>query len=333
MTDSLWNEMLDEFRTLGGVADNVRLGDGAFGRGLFPIDVTVPVTIHIPDALLVSLEHVRFEDDVFRVDPGSQMDARCRAFIERYEQDFSWGTGRGETERFLAMLHELPERVRNMLTERLALGMFFQRPSPQLVQGLFIGSRAINTSNGRRVIMPIIELANHSPRGAEYDTDHGVSLHGLFEGEVLAKYGDPADPYELFAYWMFAPAEEMAFSMKMNLTIAGREVCIDREFRGEAVPWVPKVSVEGNRISVAYLLLAHQRFPRIPRGAFHQAVSNVGIDKPDEVFEIIQYLNREKFLDLLDVIEGLDLPGAQLLRTLARHQLRALSCYYGTRQV
>jgi len=333
MTDRLWNDMLEEFRGLGGVADNVRLGNGAFGRGLFPVDPKLPVTIHIPDHLLASLEHVRFEDDIFRVDPASQMDARCRAFIERYEQDFSWGTGRGETERFLTMLHELPEPVRNMLTERLSLGMFFQPLSPQLVRGLFIGSRAINASNGRRVIMPIIELANHGPKGAEYDTEQGVSLHGVFEGEVLARYSVPADPYDLFAYWMFAPVEEAAFSMKMNLTIGGREISIDREFRNEPAPWVPKVSVEGSRISVAYLLLAHQRFPRIPRGAFLRAMSKVGIDKPDEVFEIIQYLNREKFLDLLDLIEGVDLPGAQLLRTLARHQLRALSCYYGTRQV
>ena len=121
--------------------------------------------------------------------------------------------------------------------------------------------------------------------------------------------------------------------MKMRLTLGGKEICIDREFRGEPVPWVPKVSVDGNRISLAYLLLAHQRFPRMPRGAFLHAVSNAGIDNPEEVFEVIQYLNREKFLDLLDLIEGIDLPGVRPLRTLARHQLRALSCYYGTRQV
>ena len=151
---------------------------------------------------------MRFENDIFRVDPASQMDARDRAFLERYEQDFSWGTGRVETERFLAMMHELPERVRDMLTERLSLGMFFQPLSPQLVRGLFVGSRAINASNGRRVIMPIIELANHGTNSAEYNTEQGVSLHGLFEGEVLAKYGDPADPYELFAYWMFAPRKK-----------------------------------------------------------------------------------------------------------------------------
>src|SRR6266480_2604064 len=48
-----WHELLDEFRALGGTADNIRLGDGQFGRGLFPVDGTKPVAIHIPDSLLV----------------------------------------------------------------------------------------------------------------------------------------------------------------------------------------------------------------------------------------------------------------------------------------
>src|SRR3954453_21974805 len=69
---------------------------------------------------------------------------------------------------------------------------------------------------GRRVVMPIIELANYGP-GTQYDTERGVSLHGTFEGEVLVRYTIPADPYDLFVHWMFAPEEPMAFSIKMNL--------------------------------------------------------------------------------------------------------------------
>ena len=57
MSDSSWNEMLGEFRALGGVADNVRLGYGPFGRGIFPIDTTRPVSIRIPEDLLLPIEH------------------------------------------------------------------------------------------------------------------------------------------------------------------------------------------------------------------------------------------------------------------------------------
>jgi hypothetical protein len=332
MSENTWNEMLDEFRALGGVANNVRLDYGPFGRGLFPIDPKKPVTIRIPDNLLVQLEHVVFENHAFRVSPASALDARARAFIERYEQDFSWGTTRIETERFLAMMNELPEALREMLTTQLDLGNFFQAPSPRLTATMFIAARAITASGGRRVIMPIIELANHGP-GVRYDTQWGVSLHGQFDGEVLVRYTVPADPYDLFAHWMFAPAEPMAFSIKMNLSAGGKEIRIDREFNEEEAPWVPKVSVDGNRISLAYLLLGHRQFPRIPRGAFQRAMSAAGVDKAGEVFEIIQHVNRERFLDLLDALEGLDLPAVQPLRALARNQLRALSCYYGLRPV
>src|SRR6476646_4511492 len=36
--ERLWDEMVREFRALGGTVENVRLGDGPLGRGLFPID-------------------------------------------------------------------------------------------------------------------------------------------------------------------------------------------------------------------------------------------------------------------------------------------------------
>jgi hypothetical protein len=125
-SDGAWNEMLDEFRALGGVAENVRLGHGALGRGLFPIDPTKPIDISIPDNLLVSNAHVVIENNAFQISPASPIGARERAFVEQYERDFSWGTGRMEVERFLAAMKELPERLRDILTKRFGLGRFFQ---------------------------------------------------------------------------------------------------------------------------------------------------------------------------------------------------------------
>ena len=93
-SDGAWNEMLDEFRALGGVAENIRLDHGALGRGLFPIDPAKPIEISIPDNLLVSSAHVVIENETFRISPASPIGARGRAFMEQYERDFSWGTGR-----------------------------------------------------------------------------------------------------------------------------------------------------------------------------------------------------------------------------------------------
>ena len=62
-----WDELLDEFRALGGTADNIRLGHGEFGRGLFPVDPAKPVVIDIPDNLLVATADMVLVNGVPRV--------------------------------------------------------------------------------------------------------------------------------------------------------------------------------------------------------------------------------------------------------------------------
>jgi len=54
----LWEEMLEEFRALGGVAENIRLDDGPLGRGLFPIDAASPIRIFIPESLLLESKYI-----------------------------------------------------------------------------------------------------------------------------------------------------------------------------------------------------------------------------------------------------------------------------------
>ena len=86
----LWDAMLDEFRSLGGTADNVCLREGRFGRGLFPCDPSKPVKAHIPDSLLVEVGHARFDNDTIRLRRDAPVGVRERAFLENYQRDFSW---------------------------------------------------------------------------------------------------------------------------------------------------------------------------------------------------------------------------------------------------
>ena len=330
-SESKWKEMLDEFRAFGGTAENVRLGYGALGRGLFPIDPAKSVDICIPESLLVPLDDVIFDNDVFRVRDDSLVSERGRAFVERYEHDFAWGTeARAEIERVLTTMHTLPEKLRNIL-EKGHLSRFLQPLTAELVQKAFLATRAIS-SGGRTVVMPIIELANHGG-SATYGGERDVSLRDKFEGEVLVQYSFPADPYDIFLNWFFVSQEPCAFSMPMTYSKGGTEFRIGREYEKEQRPWVPKISVIGNTISLDYLLLGHRSFPRVPRGAFHKAMANAGLEPEDEVFEQIQHANRQTFLDLIGELEGIDSPAVPLLRTMARYQLNALSSHFGIRQV
>lgn len=332
ITDRAWQEMLDEFRVLGGTAENVRLGYGAFGRGIFPVDPAKPVVIRIPDSMLVPLDHVTFDNDVFRVSDASWISERGRNFLEQYERDFAWGTGaRAEIETVLAGMQALPENLR----ERLAKNFLDNLPQPvipELVQKVFLRTRAIS-SGDRPVVMPIIELANHGG-SARYDTTWGVSLQGQFEGEVLVRYSVPADPYGVFSSWLFPSQEPLAFSIPITYNMGGRELRIGRAFEeDEPAPWIPKISVTGNTVSLNYMLLGHQQFPRVPRAAFYKALANAGLEPQNEAFEAIQHANRQLFLDLIGELEGIDSPAVRPLRTMARYQLNALSSYFGIRQV
>lgn len=324
--------MLDEFRALGGTADNIRLGYGAFGRGLFPVDPAKPVLIRIPESLLLPLDHVTFDNDVFRVSDAAWVNERGRAFLEQYERDFAWGTeARTELEHVLSGIQALPDRLQDLLVEK-SFGRFLRPVTPELAQKIFLGTRAI-TVGGRPVIMPIVELANHGG-SARYHTERGVSLQGRFEGEVLVRYCITADPFHLFPNWFFASQESLAFSMPTTYNVGGREFRIGRDFEeDEPAPWVPKVSVTGNTISLSYMLLGHRQFPRVPRGAFYKAMANAGLEPQNEAFEAIQHANRQLFLDLIGELEAVDLPVVPLLRTMALYQLNALSSYFGIRQL
>jgi hypothetical protein len=321
-----WNEMIDEFRALGGVAENVSLGYGPFGRGLFPVDPTRPINIRIPEDMLAATEHVVIENGVFRISPASSVSARVRAFIEAYERDFAWGPGRLEIERFFAAMHELPEGVRVLLTKKFGFGRFFDL-SPELVKRWFFGTRDIECA-GRRVIMPIIEMANHGGT-IHYDTQSGVALNGSFAGEVLVRYCTPTDPLDMFLNWMFAPNEAMAFSLGMVVNHGGRQIEIRRNFAD--YPQLPGVAIEGNKIVVGYLLLGYQQFPRLPKGSFRLAAASARFADPDELFDFIQFANRQGLFELLSAIEAIDLPAVPVLRTLVLSQLRALSWHFGAR--
>ena len=82
-TQSRWDAMLAEFRSLGGIAENICIKEGQFGRGLFPSDPSKPVDIYIPESLLIDVQHLHFAHHDLTVGPESPAGAREKAFFEK----------------------------------------------------------------------------------------------------------------------------------------------------------------------------------------------------------------------------------------------------------
>ncbi|HEY8696323.1 MAG TPA: hypothetical protein VIM02_01805 [Rhizomicrobium sp.] len=337
MSDA-WNEMLDEFRALGGTADNICLKQGPLGRGLFPVDQTKPVHIHIPENLLIDSADVFVEDGRFRVSPNSPAGARERAFLENYENAFSWGSGgHADVERFLESMQALPETLRGLLADKFGLGVQFEDATPAFVLSRFLAARIFGY-HGRSVVMPIIELANHGD-GSSYGDAGGISLSGQFPGEVLVRYSS-SDPLQIFMTWGFATDSPLALSIGGSLnTKAGKVVVIERKFEGQVRVtkgqplWIPEVAIDGDQATLQYLMIGNRQFPRLSKGIFYRLMRDAGFVNVEETFDVIQHMNRMHFLELIGALEGHEGPMIRTLRDMARFQLQAMSHCYGVREV
>lgn len=324
---ALWEEMLDEFRALGGVAANVCLGEGRFGRGLFPCNPSKPVKLHIPEALLVEVKYIRFEGDVFRLHNSAPVDPRQRAFLENYQRDFSWGGGRGETETLLQLMHDAPQELQAFLKAPLGADLWLSGPTPEAVRERYFSTRYI-TYKGRGVLMPIVELANHG-RLCLYDRENGVGISGLFDGEILARYCF-SDAWDIFSNWGFA-SEEQLFALSLPMTLEAQDGALIIE-RGDVSTepgrehFFPDVSNENGRLKLSYMLLGHRDHPELARAHFQRIMRETGRSDADAVFGRIQSFNRMAFRKLTEISESAPPALGNILRSAARVQLEALSC-------
>jgi hypothetical protein len=337
-----WRELLEEFRALGGTAENICIGEGRHGRGLFVEDASRPVRLRAPENLLLPLEAACFHDGTFFVAPTSGMTAREKAWLERYENEFSWGgRGRRETEAWLESISALPGEIREKLATKFSMPHCTGDLTAESVQQRFLESRVIE-HNGRKVIMPIVELINHHSGAPTYDGTSGVAISGKFPDEVLASYCE-ADAFGYFQKWSFLSEATMAFSMWLTLHTLVPEVQVARELLqgklyGPNGPAgislrLPNLIKDKDRIKLSFLMLGNRNSPRIPRGAFHRVFQLAGLQAADEMFDVIRHMNGMLFLGLLGDIEGLAGPFAAALRTVCRFQLEALAHCFGMREI
>ena len=328
----VWDDLLEEFRALGGTAENVRLGEGALGRGLFPVDPGVPVRLAVPDNLLVDAHSVVFENGVLKLAADADIGTRERKFLEDYHAHLSWGGGgRAEIAHILEQAQELPKELRRELIVEHRCGRWFEDFSERLVEQQFVASRRI-AWRGRDVMMPILDLANHGG-AATFEADGGLRLETVTAGEVLVRYSD-TDSYGVFLSWGFACEQAQALSIELVGEIGSTGLAIGRAFgdgKTDKRPWIPDLETGGGQAALDFLMLGNRLYPRLPRGIFRRIMRGAG--GIDESFDTIRHVNHGHFLALLGAVETLSGETARTLRLMARHQLEALSFCVGAREI
>ena len=324
--------IFDDFRSLGGIAENIQLGSGRRGRGLFAIDPNRPVQIRVPSSLLFPIEDMLLVEGKLRMAPHTCMGQRAKAFFEHYQNCLSWSAGgRSEVTGFFELLHSLPERARSCLITDFGLEFLFASCDEQAIARRFLHARKINF-HGRPVLMPILELANHSGRfpALELHSNSIVVNRTFPDGEVLVSY-NRADSWLWFVQYGFVMEERYAYSLPINVRLPSALLNIGFDLSGHAQDGLvfPKVTVTGGRIALSHLLLGDRQMPHAPRRIFIHAVRETGLREPSKLFDRISHHNRKAFLKLMALLEDQDGHAAVVLRRLARIQLEALSFAMG----
>jgi hypothetical protein len=326
--------MRAEFLALGGTVENIELRQGPRGRGIFPIDPTKPARLHVAPNLLVRSEDTEIREGQLVVKASVAVMRRERAFFENYQRDFSWGAGVFE-DLWQAQLawSQIPEKVQAALKE-IAPGSSdrFLEPSPDICHKRYLRTRQI-TYRGKPVLMPLVELVNHGIGAKGYDQNGGIDVGGNFEGEVLVSYGAD-DCWGLAVTYGVCELLNYAYSVKATYKFENYRVEILRAFNraGHFNGFVlPAVRVEDSVIRFPFLLLGNTRLPHLPRAVFLHVTRNTPLQRPDDMFDLIQHYNRMLFLKFLRASEGVETPPTIMLRSAAFQQLETMSSYWGRR--
>jgi hypothetical protein len=175
--------------------------------------------------------------------------------------------------------------------------------------------------------MPIVELANHG-HASLYERQDGVGLSGRFDGEILARYG-LTDALDIFNNWGFA-SEDQPFALSLRTEVRGTSGSIrigrgDVSIEPQRELFLPDVSIEGDRISLSYLMLGHRDQPALARDIFRRILRDAGHADADELFDRILEINRAQFEKLIAAITDAAPPLDEILRRVARVQLEAMA--------
>jgi hypothetical protein len=334
-----WEALLEEFRALGGIADNIVRREGPRGHGIFPIDRTKPVRLHVPPNLLVPTTLAQLRDGQLVPGEAATLNKRERAFFERYQREFSWGAGvfadifDGQTQ-----WSQLSPKIRQLLLQSGCVdGVHgrFDPPTPELCLQRYLESRRFSYY-GTDVVMPMVELVNHDEQARSYVVGDGIGVDGTFHGEVLVRYNGDDCWGRALSYGFCSPGGE-AFSFALNYRSDEHRVQIGRNFErtetfnGAPLP-VVRVEDDGT-IAFSFLLLGHARHPSLPRAVFEHVTRNLPLRRIDELFELLQHYNRAQLYQLMRLCDAEAAPLVTMLRRAALEQLEVLSNHWGSGQL
>jgi hypothetical protein len=332
-----WKEMIDDFCQLGGKAENIQQKIGIYGNGIFPIDPDKPVVIEVPPQLLIDVNHFALDGEALIIKADAAVPADIKEFIRKYQKSFSWGKeGKNRIEKFERGIAELPASTLEQLKKLRMVDLRNRHAGvwSEVLLRRFLLSRRISF-NEATVIMPIVELINHSPRSPGYQINKTIKVSGKFKNEVTVNYSPFSDSMTRFLIYGFASPEPIAYSLPMKVKVLDKNIEIGHEFRKldkkDGIS-LPVHEYKDAQLKCSHLMLASVKTPRVMKTVFRKMLVEEPVETADELFEFIRNINHVELYNLLDTLGGDESEVAEEFRKAIMFQLRGLTNCFGARK-
>jgi hypothetical protein len=324
-----FKEILVEFRALGGIANNIDCRQAKNGRGLFALNPDLPIQLHCPPYLLLEHQSIQLDDQKhIQVSEKSNANKHLKSFYEKFHKRFGWSAGGfNQIKDFHNELVMLPKEIK----EFLAILGWPETSFHELSDGEFLEyylvSRQIDI-NSKRMIMPIIEMINHSPNGNNYIIQDGVKFNGNFKDEIFANYNCHVDMFHFYRNYQFVSPTNYLLSCDVSFDFPSiGQVFIsrfDNIQNKDGSLKLPQVKKTKDQLSISFVELFNNEGNA--REIFSELIKTHGVSltKANEIFDGLIEHNKQVLNSFLDTCNKSEGRVIEDLKTIAKTHLQIM---------
>ena len=313
MENGEWDILINKFRNLGGVADNICQKKGRKGRGIFPIKEGLKSKIFTPSNLIIKKDDIILDNGKVRIKEEKQeYNNETREFFNYYQDHFSWGGGGKEnTEAFENSLSLFSSELKTLLKDNSLVDIDERHKGSweDVILSQFLYAREFNFRNQLQIV-PLLELVNHDVISYQfYKSANGISSPNYppRNSELTYTYASKGTLSCLFDYGFFSK-ETMVFSFPFNLQIENKGItiiCKGNELRDDLI----KIKRSDKSILIEGLPIADRNSKSLPEAYFKELLEQIGEKNIsiDYLYKIKKFnkLIREKLLENLKSKENI----------------------------
>ena len=324
-----WDFLLSEFRRLGGIADNVCQREGKYGRGIFPVNPSLPARIFTPSKLLVKKDDIYLEDNKLRIKEDEEYSHETKNFFNFYQDNFSWGSGGKETtELFEKGLSAFNSNLKELIKKNVLFDLEERHKEKwnEVVKNQFLNARAVQFRN-ISVVAPIWDLVNHKVESLPFIINQeGISTpkYCAFNSEIRHSYSNISPLKRFFSYGFFSE-ETIIFSFPFKINIKNPNMsifCKGMVLKDDSM----KIVKSGNKITIEGLPIADINHPRLPYDYFNEILRKIDCNNiPSDFLLKIFQLNISIRKMIINESESTNNEVSKMLRQVIDYEIRLIS--------